>query len=441
MIDIFWRLFEISFAALQSLIVMRFVCLFFNYNFNSLNNKVVYIASSVLHTILILIFNRVMLYEGILGVIAYALYYFIFSLIFLRGKVIEKIFLSIGTIICLIGASSIVASIISVIVYEGFTEVYTTKGIPRFIGVILVQILLLYFYELILKITRKDKVGMKSPEWALVLVVFILSLVIFGTIHAILLDDDLNWKFHYSLFFAELGIIFINIFCFYMVIRLSKSNKTALEFELFKQEQEYKEQNTENIKRQYEEIRYLKHNMRHNYSAIGALARDGRSSELLDYLCEVSAELSAFETLINTESSVVNAIMSQKIDYAKSKGIKVIFSCANNFDGFEDNDLCSLLGNLLENACDACLKCEEGNRYIDISIKRDNELLTINVCNSIPKSVLTENLDLQTTKADKGNHGLGVKSVKRIAEKYNGRFDYYEEDNLFCCKVLLFCEV
>ena len=57
--------------------------------------------------------------------------------------------------------------------------------------------------------------------------------------------------------------------------------------------------------------------------------------------------------------------------------------------------------------------------------------------NSLDKSVISHNPELKTTKKDKLNHGLGTSIIKDIANKYDGRYDYYEIDNTFCCSVIL----
>ncbi|MBP0978566.1 MAG: GHKL domain-containing protein [Oscillospiraceae bacterium] len=49
---------------------------------------------------------------------------------------------------------------------------------------------------------------------------------------------------------------------------------------------------------------------------------------------------------------------------------------------------------------------------------------------------MTDNPSLKTTKTSEG-HGLGTVIIREIAEKYDGVCDFYEEDDLFCCNVLL----
>ena len=79
------------------------------------------------------------------------------------------------------------------------------------------------------------------------------------------------------------------------------------------------------------------------------------------------------------------------------------------------------------------------NRELNISVFKNNSFLNIVVSNTILKSVIDDNPELQTTKSDSSKHGIGTKSVKRIVGAYNGMVDFYEEDSTFKVKVQLPC--
>ena len=112
----------------------------------------------------------------------------------------------------------------------------------------------------------------------------------------------------------------------------------------------------------------------------------------------------------------------------------------SDFDGINELDLCDLLSNILENAVTACRNMPEiSNRFICLEISQDGSIYYFLVKNSIAESVLSYNPNLETTKIDKNVHGLGTAIIKDIANKYNGRYDFYELDNTFCCSVVLKC--
>ena len=72
-----------------------------------------------------------------------------------------------------------------------------------------------------------------------------------------------------------------------------------------------------------------------------------------------------------------------------------------------------------------------------MNISADEYKYDFCVKNTISTSVLKNNPKLLTDKQNKKEHGLGVKIIKSIADKYEGKVDFYEESDEFCCRVIL----
>ena len=90
-----------------------------------------------------------------------------------------------------------------------------------------------------------------------------------------------------------------------------------------------------------------------------------------------------------------------------------------------------MLGNLLDNSIEASEK--EDNPFIEVRIKTIKNTLIIaisNKCSSISTS-------FETSKPDKMFHGIGLRSVKKIVNKYNGEFSTEYLDNTFIAKVMI----
>ena len=124
-----------------------------------------------------------------------------------------------------------------------------------------------------------------------------------------------------------------------------------------------------------------------------------------------------------------------KLTDCKNKGIE--FSC-NEFNeniDIDELDLCNVLGNLLNNAIEACENIENSN--IKLSLIKNKKLLLISVTNSLETSVINENKNLKTTKSDKKFHGYGIKNIRDIASKYNGKTEFTEENGQFVARVWL----
>lgn len=101
-------------------------------------------------------------------------------------------------------------------------------------------------------------------------------------------------------------------------------------------------------------------------------------------------------------------------------------------------DLCAILGNLLDNAIEACAKVEdEEKRHIRLLIRRIQQMLVIKVENTYSYKPVVKDGNFQTSKTDGGLHGWGIKSAKTAAEKYDGMIQTNCDDMLFSTVVTL----
>ena len=131
--------------------------------------------------------------------------------------------------------------------------------------------------------------------------------------------------------------------------------------------------------------------------------------------------------IISTENEYVNAIINSKISTARSYGIEVTVSTISDIKSVNNIDLCNILGNLFDNAIDACRLCES-KKEIYLEITKDNDNSIIFMKNSIKESVLNSNPELKNTKKNKHRHGYGTRIVRDLSEKYGGFADFYEDN-------------
>ena len=109
----------------------------------------------------------------------------------------------------------------------------------------------------------------------------------------------------------------------------------------------------------------------------------------------------------------------------------------SSFVGIDDIDLCRLLSNMLDNAITATSAIKSDDKRITVNISEDIGTYTFIIRNTIEESVLKNNPQLLSTKKNKEISGLGTGIIRDIAEKYNGKCDFYEKENEFCCSVIL----
>lgn len=220
------------------------------------------------------------------------------------------------------------------------------------------------------------------------------------------------------------------------MVSLNQSNRTTEELKLKEQQLKHDIQYAETVRSQYLEIRQIRHDIKQHLDAVSGLQLEGKIDVAQKYISDISSGLERIEMFMDVGNDFVNAILNSKLSNAKSKGIEVLCNSSSEVGGISEYDLCNLIGNMLDNAIEAAEKTGD-NAVVEVSIRSDKYKLMITVANSILQPVLNSNSELKTTKKETELHGFGVKSIKTIAEQYGGSADFYENNLMFFCRVIL----
>ena len=185
-----------------------------------------------------------------------------------------------------------------------------------------------------------------------------------------------------------------------------------------------------------EDIRRLHHDMKNHLLAIEKMAGTGRVSE---YIGDLAETLEPYEGLVESGNKLLNAILSEKQALARSKGIDLeIQADCSRLSAVKDMDLCTIFGNALDNAIEACEKVEPAEERV---IRVKSEAITgytfITFTNSCVGTVSIKYGMPQTTKKDSHMHGIGIRSIKRTLEKYGGDLRMKPEPGRFTLTVMI----
>lgn len=207
------------------------------------------------------------------------------------------------------------------------------------------------------------------------------------------------------------------------------SEKSELEYKLteLKASAESIQKQDDEIRTLHENVRRIKHDMKNHLMVIASYLNGGDYDNAKAYTSQILDKLNSAHSYIETGNSLLNHILNEKLNKARANGISVKAEIENlSFKRMESIDFSALLSNILDNAIEA----EPAEIIVAISQRRGYE--TILVKNSISRSVLADNPELETTKPDGKSHGMGIRQIKAITEKYGGMCDFYEEDGYFC---------
>lgn len=197
------------------------------------------------------------------------------------------------------------------------------------------------------------------------------------------------------------------------------------------------------LSHQYEEVKHIYLNMRgwrhdyHNHLQVMKVQiAAGQLEEMKHYLDDLEQNLNKVDTYVKSGNLMADAILNSKLSLADREGIRV--NCKALLPEtlpIEDVDLCVLLGNLLDNALEACEKITEEQRFLRIYMVVNKSQFYLSVQNSAREELDFNERNYISTK--RGNHGLGLKRVKALVDKYEGFLTLANEPGIFAAEVTL----
>lgn len=183
------------------------------------------------------------------------------------------------------------------------------------------------------------------------------------------------------------------------------------------EEAKYKEDYYEKVEENQKNIREIRHNLINQIIVLKSQVNEGNVSEANKIMDDIIFETQQNGWGIYTENVPINAILNAKINQGELYGVRWELDVKVPKDlNIDMRDIGTVLGNTLDNAIEACSMLENDDKLINVNIYCKNNNMTIYIKN--PKNVT--GTAINTWKKDKDNHGLGLKSVRKIVSKYNG---------------------
>lgn len=209
--------------------------------------------------------------------------------------------------------------------------------------------------------------------------------------------------------------------------------KTYLKLVEYQTEQSEKHLNE--VRSIHKEMRGYKHDFRHHLQALKGQLEAGEVDRALAYIEQLDNQLMNVDTLLKTGNVSLDAILSAKIAQAKAENIAVTVK-ANVPDALtiSDLELSIIIGNLLDNAIEAC-RTVTGERFIRIFISMKGTMLYFSMLNAAgAKKKKTGSLF--ATHKD-GVHGFGLRRAEAILDEHGGWVKYNSEDGAFTSEFLV----
>lgn len=424
-------LFEIGINLLETFLIVEFMTRYLGCKYSGIKRNICFLLGWFAVFAELCVRNYLVELETLSSIIPIALYV-VYCVVALKGSFLSKVWVSvlIHIVVIIIAALSILI-VSNVIGYDPYSLISVFNGI-RILTVLMTKIILFYVCRLILKIKHSHRLDNNTLGMLIIIPTISIFSICF-LIKAVIGYEEIKGY----ILIGMLSIIVSNIVTYFFFCEMNKQNEAKIRVKLLEQQNENALKSIEDSKAFVSQMRTVKHDIKNQLVTIANYIDSGKYEKAGDYIKSLTDNyLPNSREYINTECDAFNAIINSKAIQCEVKGIFLEVRTLGEISWHvETVDMVGILGNLLDNAIEACEKTDIKRICVEVSHKGD--YLQLTVINTIASSVLKNNMNLETSKADKIEHGLGLKSVKSIVKKYDGFWEFDESENEFKVNIFL----
>lgn len=289
-----------------------------------------------------------------------------------------------------------------------------------------------FWYFVFVCVRKWISFGAKSLNWKMWLILDMISLTSFiGIISVVYKTTSYD---SYTAYPTCIACIITSLGCCGLLTYMTKAAKTEMELQAYQYQQTYYKE----LEQNQQTVRRLRHDMKNHLNVISTFLRDRRMEQAQSYLKELNQEF-ATSTKIYCKNSIINAVLNAKEQLAKDSDISYQFQIdLEDVPAIEDIDLCSLLGNTLDNAIEACRVIPKiTDRKMTVKARYQHHFFSYQIENTKTNEIHMKNGVIQTSKPDAEGHGIGLQNTKNIVEKYHGDMNISYNEKTFCMTVLI----
>lgn len=226
---------------------------------------------------------------------------------------------------------------------------------------------------------------------------------------------------------AVFGVAFESIMLEISKLTLQKEN------EILQRYNDQQKKYYELVLKSEEDTRRFRHDMLNHIICLEGYLQDEKVEECKEYLTNITRDINMSRKKLYHTGNKIADVMLTNIFQGLCEGVEIsITGRLKEEMGITDYDLCIVISNIIKNAVEAVNKQNEASeKYIKVNLKIGKKYLRIEERNTIDPYQRVNAEKLETAKEDKRLHGLGMKNVKQVVERYKGTLKKEVTDNEF----------
>lgn len=369
--------------------------------------------------------------------LAATIYIILYAKLYLRISVLKA---GILTILFqgVLGVVDYLILVLQVTFFGSMVEMQNSYYVQGTMLIILGKMFLFVVIILIRLLLKKESLArLNDMEWLRFLVFPCFS--IFAVCGMVMTSGSLINQTQENVYLSiALGLVGMNIVVFYMIRDISMREMQISEAKIFRLQVENQTRMYRSISENFDKQRKKTHEYKNQIMCIEALIKKRRFEELSEYIDVIQENLREEADAINTNHVIVDAILNTKYQEMLEKNMVFVFKINDLAQiSVSDEDIVTILSNLLNNAIEACEQCS-GKRIVKLKMVMEGDFLTISVRNTFENQIFMSGEELLTSKKeDVEEHGIGVKNIVETIIKYSGSYVIKHDEGEFCFSILI----
>lgn len=277
--------------------------------------------------------------------------------------------------------------------------------------------------------------GIAQIKWGKFGLVSLLGIVVSATV--VMMPAAGDMEEHYARLIVLAGFAVVYVLGLYYMANMLEKEAQIRELRLLHERTQNQMNMYHGMKKRYEQQRRYYHDYKNQLNCIRGMVEDGQTEAALSYIAGLTGSFRKSEMCVNTNHEAVNVVLNQKYQEACDRGI-VMAMAVNDLSGLtvSEEDVVTLLGNLLDNAVEACEKLEK-ERVIRFKMVLEDGQLVLSVRNPVKEPVRIKDNRIISSKKDKASHGIGLLNVDSAIRKNGGTSVLQCRDGWFCFTAMI----